>query len=237
MRRDSSLKGKGLATAGLTIGYLFLMLEAGTAAVYIWSFSSAMKQGIEKAKQELATNAIVVVQTQSTAPTNASQPVETAQLVTANSQPVESTVTGWTADINQMSFPTQPVSGRLHGSDFAVSTASIQGTSLRLYSESGMAVHILGLDTAVEGQSYDIQPADNGAKLRVRMSWSEAGADQTTTFGKGYAMKLQFGPAINRKIAGKIYLCLPDDSKSYVAGTFEVRVPRPPARPKAAQTN
>ena len=36
IRRNPSLKGSGLATAGLIIGYLILMLEVGTAAVRIY---------------------------------------------------------------------------------------------------------------------------------------------------------------------------------------------------------
>src|SRR5208282_2589878 len=52
IRRNPLLKGSGLATAGLIIGYLFLMLEVGTAAVRIWSFSAALKHGYENARQE-----------------------------------------------------------------------------------------------------------------------------------------------------------------------------------------
>ena len=48
IRRNPSLKGSGLATAGLIIGYLFLMLEVGTAAVRVWSFSAALKHGLRK---------------------------------------------------------------------------------------------------------------------------------------------------------------------------------------------
>ena len=48
IRRDPSLKGNGLATAGLVIGYLFLMTEAGTTAVYVWRVSTAVKHGYRK---------------------------------------------------------------------------------------------------------------------------------------------------------------------------------------------
>jgi hypothetical protein len=43
-------------------------------------------------------------------------------------------------------------------------------------------------------------------------------------------MKLEFGPIAANKMPGKIYLCLPDFSKSFVAGTFnaEIRKPAPP---------
>lgn len=235
MRRDSSLKGKGLATAGLTIGYFILMLEAGIAANRIWFFSTAMKEGIVNARQELATNGIVVTQTQSAPTTNARPPVEPAQpvAVSINNPPVQPTTSGWSSDINMVSFPGQPVSGKLHGMDFILKSAIIHGVNLRLVSENGLELEIFGLDEPIEGQSYQIQPADAGANPHVKMTWSEGGVVQTTTFGNGYGMKLQFGLVKNRKASGKIYLCLPDGSKSWVAGTFEVRLPKPAAQPKA----
>ena len=59
------------------------------------------------------------------------------------------------------------------------------------------------------------------------MTWNEGDVIQDATYSKGYGMKLQFAQVVNRKVSGKIYLCLPDDSKSYVAGTFEVRISKP----------
>jgi hypothetical protein len=52
--------------AGRVRGYLILMLEAGTAEVWIWSFTAALKQGYENVRQDLATNKIIVTQTRST---------------------------------------------------------------------------------------------------------------------------------------------------------------------------
>ena len=78
LRRNPSLKGSGLATAGLVIGYLFLMSEVGTTAVYVWRVSNAVKHGFENARQNLATNKIIVVQTQSITVSNKSQPPEPA---------------------------------------------------------------------------------------------------------------------------------------------------------------
>jgi hypothetical protein len=50
----------------------------------------------------------------------------------------------------------------------------------------------------------------------------------------GYALRVAFGPAINKRITGKLYLGLPDNSKSFVAGMFdaEIRAPQPPKAPK-----
>jgi hypothetical protein len=235
MRRDSSLKGKGLAKAGLAIGYFILMLEAATAAVHIWSFSSALKQGIANAQQELATNSIVITPTQPAPAANARPPAEPVRPVAAvvNSPAVEPVTTGWSSDINMVSFPDQPVDGKLHGMDFNLKSAILHAANLRLTAESGLELEILGLDEPAEGQSYQIQPADAGANPHVKLTWNEDGVVQSATFAKGYGMKLQFGLAKNRRVSGKIYLCLPDNSKSWVAGTFELRLPKAAAKPKA----
>jgi hypothetical protein len=86
---------------------------------------------------------------------------------------------------------------------------------------------IFRLDESIEGQSYKIQSVDNdNTNPHVRITWNEGDVVQTSTFSKGYGLKLQFDQAINRTISGKIYLCLPDASKSYVAGTFKLRLPK-----------
>jgi hypothetical protein len=230
IRRDSSLKGKGLATAGLTIGYLILMLEVGTAGYRIWTFSNAVKQGIVNVRQDLATNNIIVTRTQSTTASNDNPPLEPVKpvAVAANNRQVPPATSGWISDMSKVSFPDHPASGKLHGIDFELKTAMLRGDNLRINSKNGLSLEILGLDEPIVGQSYEIQPVDSGGvNPHVRMTWYEGDVVLTATYGKGYGMKLQFGQVINRRISGKIYLCFPDSSKSCVAGTFEVRLPKP----------
>ena len=88
-----------------------------------------------------------------------------------------------------------------------------------------MLLDIFRLDESIEGQRYEIHSVDSDStNPHVKMTWNEGDVVQTATYSKGYGMKLQFDQAINRTISGKIYLCLPDDSKSCVAGTFKVRL-------------
>ena len=244
LRRNPSLKGSGLATAGLVIGYGILTLEVSTAAVQMWRFSTAVKNGYENVRQELATNNLMVTQTQSTTVSNDIQPAEpfqggvvvtnnqlmesgTSATVAAASPQIESGQSGWTADLSTVSFPDHPVSGKLHGLDFATRTTSFRNGDLRFRSADGTQLDVYRLGASIEGRSHEIQPVDGGkANPRVKMTWNEGGVIQTATFSRGYGMKLQFDQAINRKVSGKIYLCLPDDAKSYVAGAFEVRLPK-----------
>jgi hypothetical protein len=228
IRRDSSLKGKGLATAGLIIGYLILVLEVGTAGYRIWSFSNAVKQGIANVRHDLATNDIIITRTQSATVSNDNlqmEPVQTVAAVT-NQPQMEPAVSGWTSDVSKVVFPDHPVDGKVHGMHFELKSAALRGANLRLNSENGPSLEIFGLDQPVAGQSYEIQPADSSANPRVKLTWNEGDVIQAATYGKGYGMKLQFAQVVNRKMSGKIYLCLPDDSKSYVAGTFVVRIPK-----------
>jgi len=229
IRRNPSLKGSGLATTGLIIGYLILMSEVGTTAVYVWRFSTAVKQGYENVRQNLATNNLIVTQTQSTTVSNDNQPMEPVkpETVAAANPQIEPDKTGWTSGINKVSFPNYPVSGKLHGMDFAVKTASFRNGDLRIRSADGMQLDVYHLGASIEGRSYEIQSDDDDtANPHVKMTWNEGGAVETATFNKGYGMKLQFAQAINRTVSGKIYLCFPDDAKSCVAGTFEVKLPK-----------
>jgi len=128
IRRDPSLKGIGLAKAGLLISYLILISEAGTAAVYVWRISAAMKQGYQDVRHNLATNNFIVVQTQSTTVSNSDEQIEPVLpgIVVTNHPPAEpvkpETVaagkpkgepakSGWTSDLSKVSFPGHPVAG------------------------------------------------------------------------------------------------------------------------------
>ena len=50
-------------------------------------------------------------------------------------------------------------------------------------------------------------------------------------YPNGYALKIELGSRQNWKIPGKIYLCLPDELKTVVAGVFEASYPRQPTEP------
>ena len=228
-RRDSSLKGSGLATAGLVIGYLTLLLETGAAVVQMWRISAAVKHGYEGIQQGLATNQVIVTPTQSATVSNTVPlpgPV-TPLTVTTTKPPGELSRVGWIPDLSQVAFPDHPASGKLHGLDFTAKTAAFKNGDLKLRSASGITLDIYHLEASIDGRSYQIQPGDSGkANPHVKMTWEEGGAIQTATFNQGYAMKLQFAQALNRTVSGKIYVCFPDAAKSCVAGTFQVRLPR-----------
>ncbi|MBC8094931.1 MAG: hypothetical protein H7Y43_03875, partial [Akkermansiaceae bacterium] len=68
---------------------------------------------------------------------------------------------------------------------------------------------------------------------RVVMRWKEGAENKSETYTNGFALKVEFGPQKGNRLPGKIYLCLPDQNQSCVAGVFnaEIRKPSPP-KPK-----
>ncbi len=226
IRRNPVLKGGGLATAGLVIGYLILMLEAGSAAVWAWHFSAAVKRGYESVRQDLATNQVTIIRTQSTTVSNVNRSM--ASIVTNDSQ-IYSDNSEWTLDFNQAAFPDHLAGGKLHGNDFIVKSASFRGGNLKINSANGTSVEILhGLGASIESRSYQILSTDDSStNPHVKMTWTEDGVIQSQTFNKGYLLKLQIGQAKSRTASAKIYLCFPDDLKSCIAGSFEVKIIKP----------
>jgi hypothetical protein len=227
IRRNPALKGSGLATAGLAIGYLILLLEVASAGVWVLRFSAAVKQGIHNVQQDLATNHLIITQS-STTVSNDNEGMETVQSATNSEPQTESTNSQWVADISEVAFPDHLASGKVHGMDFLVRATLFRNGDLRISSADGLSVAVIRLGPSIAGRNIEIQPGDdNTSDPRVRMTWTKDEVEQSQTFNKGYGLKLQFGPLKNRTMAGKIYLCFPDDLKSCVAGTFQVRLPKP----------
>jgi hypothetical protein len=79
-----------------------------------------------------------------------------------------------------------------------------------------------------------INVSANAAKAAaVTLHWKDGSQPMSDTFTNGYAMRLEFAAISGNRLPGKIYFCAPDETKSYVAGTFnaDIRRPRPPRPP------
>jgi len=143
----------------------------------------------------------------------------------------------WTLRLKDVKTPETPAAGRIHGRDFLLQRATLQGGTLNFRQgttwppELGLTVNLFanrGEDLA--GQSIQIEANRTNAP-RVTLRWkNDQDQPATKTIRKGYALRLEFGQVSGTRLPGKIYLCTPDDAKSYVAGTFtaEIRKPSPP---------
>jgi hypothetical protein len=138
----------------------------------------------------------------------------------------------WTLDLAKMKLSENPASGLVQGSAFVPDKVVLQGNvlSFRTGKEFFADVELkvfLGLNSGkgVESQTYRIT-TDQRRCPHIHVSRKQEGGKLPKTGGYvgRYAMILEFGQIKNGQLPGKIYLCLPDESKSLLAGTFSAEV-------------
>ena len=224
IRRDPLLIGKGLATAGLIISYATVIVAVGMNILFL-GVRAHVTEAFRGTHEPLATNQptytpVAQIQTQSNA-----------------TDQVQSAGPGWTMDVKDAQIPADPVIGEIHGASFDCKRVIYRNGNLKFLSaDGGNFLMIHGVGASIENDSLEFQTALSDDAPKVEISWNDdQGQNETETFPNGYAMELKFGAAQKRKIQGQIYLCLPDDKKSYIAGTFTVVLPKPKPSPKAAQ--
>ena len=171
--------------------------------------------------------------------TNAPLPQPAAPVALNTTYPIPTNIT-WTLDLTNTVLPDIPAAGSIHGSGFLCEKAILRGGLLSL-SQGKTWPWDLGISLALfarqgeelSGKTVEIGP-DRPRAPKVVLRWKdEQQQPATENINRGYALKVTFGQATNGHISGKIYLCLPDPAKSFVAGTFdaEIRKPPPPKSP------
>jgi hypothetical protein len=153
------------------------------------------------------------------------------------------TNSAWTLELTNAVVPDGTAIGSIHGAGFSCERATLQGGNLSLRQGHGwppdLGVNIVFFAQQGEelsGKTIEVTPNRTPPLPKVTLRWRDAqDKPATLPIPSGYALKVVFGPANNKRISGKVYLGLPDDSKSFVAGTFdaEIRAPPPPKPPKA----
>lgn len=150
-------------------------------------------------------------------------------------QPEYTGTNRWTLELAGVPFPDSTVSGSVHQRAFELDRATLTGSNLTLRVgtkgsvELGVSIYFFNRQPEeLAGKSAEVKPTDPKAP-RVTLHWMEA-QRKSQTFHSGYAMKVEFGSVTDKTMPGKIFLCLPDASQSWVAGTFvaELRKPSPP---------
>jgi uncharacterized membrane protein YjgN (DUF898 family) len=148
--------------------------------------------------------------------------------------PGEETESGmWRMDLASVEIPEDSAEGMINGVSFAVDEADIQKGVLNLRQGSDVPAEgefVISLplkqgETA-QGKTYTVSRAAASGAPRVQMKWlnQETQAVEAKTFTRDYAMRLEFGPLEDGRLPGKIYLCVPDVAKSYVAGVFSAEL-------------
>ena len=132
----------------------------------------------------------------------------------------------WTMDVNSMKIPKGPASGKVAGNEFKLEWAKYNGETLNIKEQGGRAQFIIFLfldkRETLDGKVFTITPdMRNNKNPHVHIH----ARTKAWALPNNYAMRLEFGPTKDGKTTGKVYLCLPDEDKTYIAGTVEVTPP------------
>ncbi|HSU53300.1 MAG TPA: hypothetical protein VLT36_04505 [Candidatus Dormibacteraeota bacterium] len=147
----------------------------------------------------------------------------------------------WSMDLKELAFPDSPAAGSIHGSGFALDRAILQGGNLTLRQgksgppELGLTVQFFAQQgEELAGKSVEITPdrAPPVPKVTLRFR-DDQNQESRKPINSGYALRVTFSEVANGHLPGKIFICLPDENKSFVAGTFDAELKKPnPPKPK-----
>jgi hypothetical protein len=133
---------------------------------------------------------------------------------------------GWRPSLEGVAVPHSPASGRLGGAAFRVERAELHSGVLTLHQGGGflgertVSVFLFDFDRP-DGRAWHVQPGRRFGNPHVHLS---SGAGPPEAFQDRYALVLELGRRRGDTLAGRIYLCLPDGARSYVAGSFVARI-------------
>jgi hypothetical protein len=136
----------------------------------------------------------------------------------------------WGSDLSDAVFPDVTAAGKINGEGFVCQKAVLLGgvLMLRQYRDGLREVKViinLPAEQAEELQGKFVEVLTNtAAPPRVMLRWENNQQSLAETVTNGYALKLSFGDPSKHMLPGKIYLCLPDEEKSRVAGTFNAEM-------------
>lgn len=153
------------------------------------------------------------------------------QLAAWSTYPVPTNIS-WTLSTTGAPIPEAPAAGRIHGAGFFHEQATLKGGTLTLWQgqswppDLGLSVSLFARKSAdLSGKTIDVAAQRSPPLPRVLVRWRDRQRRaHTQAFKAGYSLRLEFGRAEDGKVPGKLYLCLPDESQTFVAGEFEARI-------------
>jgi hypothetical protein len=139
--------------------------------------------------------------------------------------------TNWTLNLAEAKIPDEPVNGGVNGRGFTLQRATIQQGRLDLRQgpkwppDVGVSVHLFAERSEdLAGRSVTIEATRTNAP-RIVLRWKdEHGEPATKDYRQGYALRVEFGAVSGNHLPGKIFIALPDEPKSYAAGTFSAEI-------------
>jgi DNA-directed RNA polymerase subunit RPC12/RpoP len=147
--------------------------------------------------------------------------------------------TGWTMNATNTVVPEETVAGSVHGSGFKCERAILKGGMLSLRQgktwppDLGITVVLPAPEgELLSGKTILVGPRRPPPIPKIILRWKDENREQVTRdFTNGYVLKLVFGQPDHGRMPGKIYVGLPDDEKSFAAGTFDAEIRKPQVHP------
>ncbi len=219
--RTPGLLGNGLAKAGLIIGYIALGLNVLVVLAVIGFFVLFAAHVQQLGPITQSDRPVMTPQAGDTPP---------AQGETTDTEPDGS---GWTMKLTDVKTPSGPAAGRIHGRSFKTEKVTLENGFLTFaqgkdfFADLEMDVVVFENDPAkLSGRTFTVPKAEFGINPHIWIKWKQPGRDlpEQRNFMERYALRLEFGGLSGGQLPGKIYLCLPDQEKSFIAGTFTAPV-------------
>ena len=194
---------------------VLLLVGTGGLALLLWhdQLTSLANRLAERATSPAARPAPIVFQSPHTIPQNVS----------------------WTLNVTNAPIPNAQAAGSVHGNGFLCERATLKGDRLSLRQgpagppELGITVTVANRrPEELAGKVIVVSPVTPVPAPRVILRWKDDQQEPVTQhIHAGYAMKLLFGPIVDNRLHGRIYIALPDEHKSFAAGNFEAEIGRP----------
>lgn len=130
-------------------------------------------------------------------------------------------------------IPERPVKGNINHTTFAPDIVDIESGVLTfrqgdgpLATEVKIFLYTKPWEVPVARSFKLMQPVAGGQSPHIRVRSPELGqnAPRQREYTEKYTLLLELGQEKDKKLPGKIYLMLPDEDKSQIAGTFEAAI-------------
>ena len=207
----------------LVVVIIFILIGAAVAFVYRGTIFKSANPPVTPANSLLPSTAVV----------SPSTPFPVVMVPAG--LPLPAGTEYWTLNVNAVGTPEVPAGGKVHGKFFTGQkmVLNADGLTIRTASfppEAGITVYLRPDPIeSLFGKSIAFETNTPGAPP-VFLRWKDAQGHAAQHAETGYAMRIEFGQPAGDTISGKIYLCTPDEMKSYVVGRFNAEIvkPKPP---------
>jgi hypothetical protein len=161
----------------------------------------------------------------------------------AGSKEPQLTAPPWSLDVAAAAVPSGTVRGKVSNFGFILDDASLEVTGgayvlslrqgLNIIPDREVLISLrLNAGENIQGKSWTITKDMTTGAPGIAKKWRTdfSAPPKQAAFTGGYALKLEFEKAVTGIIPGKIYLALPDQEQSVIAGEFraDIRVPSAP---------